>query len=62
MIDDPFYIDVHSINNKLYKDKLRNVSKITNKSIYMIYDDGAIIYNRENKNIKEIGRVEVIKN
>ena len=62
VIDDPFYIDVHSINNKLYKDKLRNVSKITNKSIYMIYDDGAIIYNRENKNIKEIGRVEVIKN
>lgn len=57
VIDDPFYMDVHTINNKFYLDKLKQVAKDTNKDVYAIYDDGALIYNRENKLIECYGNV-----
>lgn len=57
-LDDPFYLDVHSINNKNYLDKLQKVSNENNKVIYAIYDDGAIIYNRLNNKIEFFGNVK----
>lgn len=60
IIDDPFYIDVHTINNKRYLDKLQIVSNEKNKIIYAIYDDGAIIYNRSNNSLKLYGNVLLI--
>lgn len=60
VLDDPFYIDVHTINNKFYLDKLRKVSKEVNKDIYLIYDDGAMLYNRENNKLELFGHVDKI--
>jgi len=57
ILSDPFYIDVHSTNNYKYLESLRKVSEKTNKDIYAIYNDGAIIYNRENKKINTFGNV-----
>ncbi len=48
LLDDPFYIDVHTINNKNYLNKLQKVADLKKKDVYAIYDGGAIIYNREN--------------
>jgi len=59
VINDPFYIDVHSINNKLYLNKLQDIANKKKKAVYAIYDDGAIIYNRNNKEIKLLGNVKV---
>ncbi len=58
IIDDPFYLDVHSTNNKLYLNKLQKIANEKNKKIYAIFDDGAIIYNRKNKEIKIFGNVK----
>lgn len=58
VIDDPFYMDVHTINNKLYLEKLQRVANEKQKTVYAIYDDGAIIYNRETKQIKLFGTVK----
>ena len=58
VLDDPFYLDVHSIRNKLYFDKLQNVANEKNKNVYAIFDDGAIIYNRLTKEIEFYGQVE----
>lgn len=58
VIDDPFYMDVHSINNKKYLDKLQKISNDTKKDLYAIYDDGAMIYNRETKDIELFGNVK----
>lgn len=57
ILNDPFYIDVHSSNNKFYLDKLRKVSKDTQKDIYAIFNDGAIILNRENMKLETFGNV-----
>ena len=57
VIDDPFYMDVHTINNKFYLDKLSKVAKETNKDVYAIYDDGVLIYNRENNKLETFGHV-----
>lgn len=57
ILSDPFYIDVHSTNNYKYLESLKKVSEKTNKDIYAIYNDGAIIYNRENKKINTYGNV-----
>ncbi len=61
IIDDPFYIDVHTINNKKYLEKLQKVSSEKNKIIYALYDDGAMIYNRSNDLLKLYGNVITIK-
>lgn len=58
IIDDPFYMDVHSSNNYRYLNKLQKTANEKNKNIYAIFDDGAIIYNRKNNNLDIIGNVK----
>lgn len=60
-IDNPFYFDVHSINNKNYLNKLERVALEKKKDVYAIFDDGAIIYNRKDNSIKKYGTVLVFK-
>lgn len=57
VLDDPFYIDVHSINNKRYLEKLQEVADDKNKSVYAIFDDGALIYNRDSSKLEIFGNV-----
>lgn len=57
IIDDPFYIDVHTIKNKLYLDKLQRIANEKRKTVYAIFDDGAIIFNRSNNELKKYGNV-----
>lgn len=59
VLNDSFYIDVHSINNKYYLEKLSKIAKNTQKDVYAIYDDGAIIVNRKNNNIEIFGNVRI---
>lgn len=61
VIDDPFYMDVHSINNKFYLNKLQSVANSTKKNVYAIYDDGAIIYNRVSHDLKCFGNVKLFE-
>ena len=61
VLDDPFYIDVHSINNRLYLDSLKRIAKEKSKTLYAIYNDGALILNRENGKIELYGNVGVYK-
>lgn len=58
LIDDPFYMDVHTINNKRYLDSLKKVANDTKKDVYAIYDDGAMIYNRFSNELKIYGNVK----
>ena len=58
VLDDPFYIDVHTVNNKRYLDSLQKVSNDTQKKVYAIFDDGALIYNRINKKLEIFGNVK----
>lgn len=58
IINDPFLIDVHTINNKLYLNKLQTISNTYNKKIYAIYDDGAVLLNRNNNKVKLYGNVK----
>ena len=62
IINDPFYMDVHSINNHLYLNKLQKIANKTKKTVYAIYDNGAILLNRENNNIILYGNVKVYEN
>lgn len=48
LLDDPFYMDVHTINNKNYLNKLQKIANEKGKDVYAIYDGGVIIYNRDN--------------
>ena len=59
IIDNDFYLDVHTSNNYHYLNKLKKVSKETNKIIYAIYDDGVVIFNRSNLDIELYGHVLV---
>lgn len=61
IIDDPFYMDVHSSNNYRYLNKLSQVANEMGKNVYAIYNDGAIIYNRKTKKISLFGNVKVFK-
>lgn len=58
VINDPFYMDVHSSNNYRYLNKLQKTANEKNKNVYAIFDDGAIIYNRKNNNLDIIGNVK----
>lgn len=60
LINDPFYIDVHSINNNFYLKKLSNVAKDKKKKIYAISNDGVLIVDRVNNNIEYMDNVKVI--
>lgn len=59
VIDDPFYIDVHTINNKYYLNKLQSIANEKNKTVYAIYDDGAMIYRRDTKKLNLYGNIRV---
>ena len=61
ILNDPFYIDVHSINNRLYLDSLKRIAKEKSKTLYAIYNDGVLILNRENGKIELYGNVGVYK-
>lgn len=61
ILNDPFYIDVHSINNRLYLDSLKRIAREKSKTLYAIYNDGALILNRENGKIELYGNVGVYK-
>ena len=50
-------MDVHSINNKNYLNKLKKVSNETGKDVYGIFDDGVLIYDRTSKEIYKYGNV-----
>ena len=57
VLNDPFYIDVHSINNNLYLDKLQKVSNDKKKRVFAIFDDGCLVYNRETDELECLGKV-----
>ena len=61
ILDDPFYIDVHTINNSRYLSKLQKVANEKSKNVYAIYDDGAMIYNRDTEEIELFGNVRTFK-
>ena len=48
LLDNPFCMDVHTVNNKYYLNKLQKVADENGKDVYAIYDGGVIIYNRDN--------------
>ena len=45
-------------NKKKYLDSLQKVSNDTQKKVYAIFDDGALIYNRINKKLEIFGNVK----
>lgn len=51
VLDDPFYLDVHTKNDDEYQRSLKKIAKDYKKSVYAIYDDGCLIYDRKNKNV-----------
>ena len=57
VLNDPFYIDVHSSNNKKYVEKLKNISDKAEKCVYAISDNGVLIYNNVNKKVELYGNV-----
>lgn len=61
VLNDPFYLDVHSINNKNYLNKLQKVANEKNKKVYAIFDDGAMILNRNNNDLKLYGNVKLFE-
>ena len=61
IIDDPFYMDVHSSNNYKYLNKLQKTSDEKKKNVYAIYDDGAIILNRKTNQLEFFGNIKEFK-
>ena len=57
VLNDPFYLDVHSNNNKKYLEKLQRVANEKNKPVYAIFDDGAMIYDRSSQELELFGNV-----
>lgn len=51
IINDTFYIDVHTINNKKYLSVLKEITDKMKKDIYAIPNDGCLIYDREKQKI-----------
>lgn len=51
ILDDPFYLDVHTKHDEEYQNFLKKITKDYKKSVYAIYDDGCLIYDRKNKNV-----------
>lgn len=49
------------INNRLYLDSLKRIAKEKSETLYAIYNDGALILNRENGKIELYGNVGVYK-
>lgn len=61
VLDDPFYMDVHSINNKRYLEKLQKVANDKKKNVYAIFDNGAMIYDRSTNELEKFGNVLTFK-
>ncbi|MDD2208640.1 MAG: Type 1 glutamine amidotransferase-like domain-containing protein [Bacilli bacterium] len=61
LIDNDFFIDVHTQNNITYLNELKEHSNNTNSNIYAIFDDGALIYNRKTNNIEQFGNIMIIE-
>ena len=57
ILDDDFYFDVHSSNNYQYLKKLKDIAQERKKDVYAIFNDGAIIINRETKELQIKGHV-----
>ena len=58
IINDPFYMDVHSYNNYNYLRKLQKVANEKKKNVYAIYDDGVLILNRKTNDLEIYGNVK----
>lgn len=58
IINDPFYMDVHSSNNYNYLRKLQKVANEKKKNVYAIYDDGVLILNRKTNDLEIYGNVK----
>ena len=61
VLDDPFYLDVHTKKDKEYLKFLNKISKDHKKSVYAIYDDGCLIYDRANKEVIYSNNVDFLK-
>ena len=57
IIDNPFFMDVHSIEDDKYLKQFQEISQIKQKDIYAIFDSGAIIYNRKTNKVETFGKV-----
>lgn len=60
-IDDSFYLDVHTIKNKKYLEKLQKVANETGKKVYAMSDSGIIIYKRDTKKFDKYGEVIIFE-
>lgn len=60
VIDDDFLLDVHTQDTEEYLGELNDIAEKSKKKIYAIANDGAILYNRENKDIDLFGNVKQI--
>lgn len=56
-IDNDFFIDVHSACDSKYISEINEGTKDRKKDVYLIFNDGAIIYNRKTKEIEIYGQV-----
>ena len=61
ILNDPFYIDVHTDSSINYLNRLKEISLEKKKDVYAIYDDGCIIVNRKTNEIKTFGHVDMFK-
>ena len=57
IIDNTFDIDVHTQDSDDYINELKKIKEKTNRTLYTIYDDGLIIYDRKNKHIEKVGHI-----
>jgi len=60
VIDDPFYMDVHTIDDEGYLKELIECANNTKKVVYGIFDDGVLLYNRETKELEKFGNIKEI--
>ena len=61
ILNDPFYIDVHTDSNINYLNRLKEISLEKKIDVYAIYDDGCIVVNRKTNEIKTFGHVDIFK-
>ena len=59
LLNDPFYLDVHTDSDIKYLNRLQQIANETKKSVYALYDDGCIIINRKSKQVTTEGHVEI---